>query len=82
MLRMDTRRALSDRFGVPLNLDTATLAELAAARTGLDRNQVASALGDTPVLDEASLVALGQQLDTIRQHALNGRQEVLDGRSR
>jgi len=82
MLRTATRRLLSDRFGVPLNLDTATLAELTATRTGLDRNQVAAALGDTPILDEASLVALGQQLDAIRQHALNGHQEVLDGRSR
>jgi hypothetical protein len=81
-LRTDTRRVLSHRFGVPLNLDTATLAELTATRTGLDRHHVAAALGDTPILDEASLVALGQQLDTIRQHVLNGRQEVLDGRSR
>ena len=82
ILRTDTRRVLSDRFGVPLNLDTATLAELAAARTGLDRNQVAAALSDTPILDEASLVALGQQLDTICRQVLNGRQEVLNGRSR
>ena len=82
MLRRDTRRVVSDRFGVSLNLDTATLAELTAARTGLDRNQVAAALSDAPILDEASLVALGQQLDTIRQHVLNGRQEVLNGRSR
>lgn len=81
MLRTDIRRVLSDRFGVPRNLDTATLAELTAARTGLDRNQVAAALSDAPILDEASLVALGQQLDTIRQHVLNGRQEVRSGRS-
>ena len=81
-LRTDTRRVLSDRFGVPLNMDTATLAELTATRTGLDRNQVAAALSDAPILDEASLVTLGQQLDTIRQQVLDGRQEVLDGRSR
>ncbi|MEY2452134.1 MAG: hypothetical protein QOD92_1708 [Acidimicrobiaceae bacterium] len=73
MLRVDTRRALSDRFGVPLNLDTATLAELTASRTGLDRTQVAAALSDAPILDEASLVTLGQQLDTIRQEVLDGR---------
>jgi hypothetical protein len=77
-LRLDTRRTLSNRYGVPLTMDTATLAELTAARTGLDRMQVAAALSDAPILDEASLVALGQQLDTIRQHVL-GRQEVLDG---
>jgi hypothetical protein len=79
-LRMDTRRVLSDRFGVPLNMDSATLAALAATRTGLDRNQVAAALSDTPVLDEASLVILGQQLDTIRHRVLDGRQQVLDDR--
>jgi hypothetical protein len=74
-LRLETRRLLSERFGVPLTMDTASLAELTTARTGLDRNKVAAALSDAPILDEASLVTLGQQLDTIRQ-------EVLDGRSR
>ena len=59
----------------------ATLAELVATRTGLDRHQVAAALNDTPILDETSLVALGRQLDTIRQQVLDGRQEVIDGRS-
>jgi hypothetical protein len=73
-LRMDTRRVVSERFGVPLNMDTATLAELAASRTGLDRTQVAAALSDAPILDEGSLVTLGQQLDTIRQEVLSGRQ--------
>ena len=74
-LRIDTRRVLSDRFAVPLDLDTATLAELTASRTGLDRTTVAGALSDTPILDEASLVTLAHHLDTIRQ-------EVVDGRSR
>ncbi|MEY2460926.1 MAG: hypothetical protein QOG30_2756 [Acidimicrobiaceae bacterium] len=87
-LRIDTRRILCTRYAVPLNIDTAALAALTATKTGLDRNQVAAALSDTPVLDEASLVILGQQLDTIcqaaldgRPPALDGRQEVLDGRS-
>jgi hypothetical protein len=74
-LRVDTRRLLSERYGVSAGTDTATLAQLTAARTGLDRNQVATALSDAPILDETSLVILGQQLDTIRQ-------EVLDGHSR
>jgi hypothetical protein len=73
-LRFETRRVVSDRFGVPLDLDTATLAELTASRTGLDRTTVAVALSDTPILDEASLVTLAHQLDKIRQ-------EVVDGRS-
>jgi hypothetical protein len=41
----------------------------------LNREQVAAALGDTPVLDENALVQLGHQLDIIRK-------EVLDGRTR
>jgi hypothetical protein len=79
-LRTDTRRMLSDCFGVALNMDSATLAALTSTRTGLDPNQVVAALSDTPILDEASLVTLGQQLDTIRQQVLDGRQQVLDDR--
>jgi hypothetical protein len=71
-LRIDTRRLLSDRYGVSVGTDTATLAQLTASRTGLDRTQVATALSDAPILDEASLVILGQQLDTIRQEVLDG----------
>ena len=74
-LRLDTRRTVCERFGIPLYTDVDTLARITADRTGLDRTTVTAALGDTPVLDEASLVALGHSLDSIRQ-------EVLDGRSR
>jgi len=74
-LRFDTRRAVCERFGVPLYTDVNTLAQMTAERTGLDRATVAAALGDTPVRDEGALVALGHSLDSIRQ-------EVLDGRSR
>jgi hypothetical protein len=81
-LRIETRRLLSERLHVPVSADGAMLAELVVARTGLDRTTVAYALSDAPVLDEASLVALGRQLDTIRKHVLEGRQEVVDGRSR
>jgi hypothetical protein len=74
-LRVDTRRLLSERYGIPFTTDAETLAQLVATRTGLDRRQVATALGETPVLDEAALVTLGRQLDDIRQ-------EVLDGHTR
>jgi hypothetical protein len=74
-MRLDTRRAVSERFGIPLYTDVETLARITADRTGLDRATVTAALDDTPMLDEASLVALGHSLDSIRQ-------EVLDGRSR
>jgi hypothetical protein len=74
-LRIETRRLLSERYGIPLTTDSETLAQLTATRSGLDRDRVATALSDTPILDEASLVILGRQLDDIRQ-------EVLDGRTR
>ena len=74
-LRMDTRRAVCERYGIPLVTDVDALASLTASRTGLDRATVATALGDTPILDEEALVTLGHSLDSIRQ-------EVLDGRTR
>ena len=74
-LRLDTRRAVCERYGIPLYTDVDTLARITAERTALDQTTVTHALGDTPVLDDAALVALGHSLDLIRQ-------EVLDGRSR
>ena len=73
-LRADTRRTVCERFGLPLSTTVDALATLVAARTKLDRSAVASALGDTPILDEEALVQLGRILDSIRQ-------EVFDGRS-
>jgi len=78
-LRMETRRALGQHLHVSPNIDAATLAELVVARTDLDRTAVAYALSDAPILDEASLVVITRQLDTIRKQVLEGRQEVLDG---
>lgn len=72
-LRNDTRRLVCERYAIPANADTARVAELTAARTGLDRTMVAGALSDAPVLDEGTLVTLGHQLDTIRQEVLDGR---------
>jgi hypothetical protein len=74
-LRLETRRAVCERYGIPLYTDVDSLATVTAAHTALDRATVAAALGDTPILDEESLVTLGHSLDSIRQ-------EVLDGRSR
>jgi hypothetical protein len=82
MLRIETRRVVSETLHVPSDANGAMLADLVVARTGLDRTTVAYALSDAPVLDEAALVALGRQLDTIRTHVLEGRQEVVNGRSR
>lgn len=71
-LRLDTRRALGERFGVPPSTDAQTMARLVSTRTGLDHDGVAWALGDTPVLDEATLADLAHQLDRIRREALDG----------
>jgi hypothetical protein len=73
-LRDETRRAIADRFGVAPNADSRVLADVAAQRTHLSRDDVVRAL-ETPVDDDATLVALARELDIIAQ-------EVLDGTSR
>jgi hypothetical protein len=75
VLRSDTKHLLGARYGLPPATDPDTFAQLVSSRTRLDRGEVASALGDTPILDENALVQLGHRLDNIRQ-------EVLDGRTR
>ncbi len=74
-LRTDARRAIGDRFGLPVNADAAVLARLVAARSSLPEATVVWALSSAPVVDDDSLVQLSNVLDTIRQ-------EVIDGPSR
>jgi hypothetical protein len=66
LLREDFRRSVAQRLGVASNLPAEELADLAAARTGVDRAAVVAAL-DGPVPDsDAALVVLAQRLEELR----------------
>ncbi|MEY2570670.1 MAG: hypothetical protein QOE63_1020 [Acidimicrobiaceae bacterium] len=72
-LRADLRRLLVQRYGLPANAPPDAVAEVITLRTGLDRERVRWAVGDTPINDEATLVALAAELDSIRQEVLHVR---------
>jgi hypothetical protein len=72
-LRGDLRRQLLERYGLPSGAPPEALADVVAARTNLDRDRVRHAVGHTPVADEAALVLLASELDSIRQEVLDVR---------
>jgi hypothetical protein len=49
------------------------LADDVAARTTLDPDEVHRLLVDAPVTDDAALLALARDLDSLRQEVLHGR---------
>jgi hypothetical protein len=67
MLRSDLARVLGDRLGVGAGASAGVLADVATARTGLDRNHVHATLAGPPPVNEAGLIALAQSADAIRQ---------------
>lgn len=74
ILRSTLRRAVYDRLGLPPTAGPDTVADVVAARTGLDRSTVRATLaGPTPGSD-GELVALAHQADTIVQ--MLARQEM------
>ena len=70
-LRVELRRLLSQRYGLAAGAPPELIAEVVAARTGLDRDRVRWAVGDWPIPDEATLVQLAAELDAIRQEVLH-----------
>ena len=72
-LRGDLRRQLLECYGLPAGAPPEALAEVVAARTDLDRERVRRAIGPAPVSDEAALVLLATELDSIRQEVLDVR---------
>lgn len=71
-LRQELRRQLAQRFGLPRDATPELLADVAAARTGIDRDRVVAAAGDGPVASEDELVAVAQSIESIRQEILHG----------
>ena len=53
--------------------DPEALAVMLDVRLGADRNRVRALLIDAPVADEDELVALAQQLHSLREEVLSGK---------
>jgi Domain of unknown function (DUF4350) len=72
-LRHDVERLARERYGLASDASRATVAQVVADRTALDRQRVEAALGDAPVVDDNALLALTYELDAIRKEILHGR---------
>lgn len=66
-MRGALRRRLRTRLGAPAELSTEALAELTAARTGVDIATARTALSDEPVRTDDELVAVAQAAARINQ---------------
>ena len=69
-VRLDVRRALERRLGLPADAPIERVVDAVAARTGLDAAGVVGALATRPVLTDADLVDVVADLDRIRDLAL------------
>ncbi|TML15948.1 MAG: DUF4350 domain-containing protein [Actinobacteria bacterium] len=73
VLRADARREIARRVGGVRADDPEGLALMLDVRLGTDRDRVRALLYDTPINDEHQLVALAQQLHSLRQEVLSGK---------
>ena len=73
VLRSDARREIARRLGGARADDPEALAAMLDVRLGADRNRVRALLTDTPVADEHELVALAQNLYSLREEVLSGK---------
>jgi hypothetical protein len=69
-LRAGLRRSLRTRLGVPVDAPVATLAEITAARTGANVEDVLVAIDERPVTSDAELVAVARAVASIHEEAL------------
>ena len=72
LLRSDLRRRLSERLGLPHGAPPDVIADVTAARCGVDRDRVARAVSDIPICTEDELLDLARDIDTIRTEVLHG----------
>jgi hypothetical protein len=72
LLRADLRRRLCERLGLPPGASADVIAEVTAARGGVDRGRVARAVSDIPVRTEDELLDLARDIDIIRTEVLHG----------
>lgn len=71
LLRDDLRRTLAGRLGLGLDADADTVAQAAAARSGVPLERLREALVPGPVTDEEALVDLARTIDAVRQEVLH-----------
>jgi hypothetical protein len=67
ILRATVRRGITDQLGVSPHAGADAMADVVAARTGLDRNLILATVVGPPPASEAELVTLAGNADTIRQ---------------
>jgi len=72
-LRADLRSDLTARLGLPSTTPSEVIADLAAQRTGVDREVVAHALGDPLPTTPEALVASARQVEEVRTAVLGSR---------
>lgn len=73
VLRGDLRRRLCERLGLGRDSPPEVIAAVAEERTGVDRGRLLYSLSDVPCPDEATLLALSQTIDAVREEVLHGR---------
>jgi hypothetical protein len=69
-LRAGVRRSLRARLGLPAVVSSDVLAEVAAARTGIDVDTVRAAVDERPVTTDADLVAVARAAASVHQEVL------------
>jgi hypothetical protein len=73
ILRATVRRAIRDQLGVAPTASAEVTATVVAARTGLGRDMILATVAGPPPTDEAGLVTLAANADTIRQELAHAR---------
>lgn len=71
LLREDLRRDLVSRLGLPPRMAAPAFIEVVAARTGLDAQRLADALGPRPVSSDVELLAVAQLIDAVRKEVFD-----------
>ena len=69
-LRDDLRRDLTSRLGLPPNATADVIADVAAARTGVSRDRVYSALTAAPPASADALIRAAQEIEHVRTDVL------------
>lgn len=72
-LRAAARRTIGERLGLGVTASAEEVADVGAARLGIERRVLVEQLQDAPVTSDAMLVALGVALAQLRQEVTRGR---------